>query len=253
MLNNALGQWRDEVSRLLAQAKVRNEAQHRAHHERANIHEQVSTQMHANLGQTTIEMRAPNATLEADLDRTKAEFTTYSTNVQGEHKVTRREVTRLIQQREVDGKEWGAYMAKAKERNYLLTRQIAQMADELKRTRREQAQPAETRTEASKGDERLHTLPSEGGGNGMGPPPRPPRVGGAPNPGDDDPDDDESYYRAPRPRGDPARRPMPNPYGPPEPPNAEQWAEVLGRTMARGSRRQAQPPPKFENKPTQDV
>ena len=167
MLNNALGQWRDEVSRLLAQAKVRNEAQHRAHHERANIHEQVSTQMHANLGQTTIEMRAPNATLEADLDRTKAEFTTYSTNVQGEHKVTRREVTRLIQQREVDGKEWGAYMAKAKERNYLLTRQIAQMADELKRTRREQAQPAETRTEASKGDERLHTLPSEGGGNGM--------------------------------------------------------------------------------------
>ena len=88
---------------------------------------------------------------------------------------------------------------------------------------------------------------------GPPPPPRPPRVGGAPNPGDDDPDDDESYYRAPRPIGDPPRRPMPNPYGPPEPPNAEQWAEVLGRTMARGSRRQAQPPPKFENKATQDV
>ena len=144
-------------------------------------------------------------------------------------------------------------MAKAKERDDLLTRQIAQMADELKRTRMEQAQPAERPAEASMADERLHTLPSEGGGNGMGPPPRPPRVGGAPNPGDDDPDDDESYYRAPRPRGDPPRRQMPNPYGPPEPPNTEQWAEVLGRTMARGSHREAQPPPKFKNQPTQDV
>ena len=61
MLNNALGQWMEEVSRLHAQAKARNEAQHQAHHERANIHEQVSTQMHANLGQTTIEMRARKA------------------------------------------------------------------------------------------------------------------------------------------------------------------------------------------------
>ena len=78
MLNNALGQWMEEVFRLQAQAKARNEAQHQAHHKRAIIHEQVSTQMHANLGQTTIEMRARNAALEADLDRTKAEFTTYS-------------------------------------------------------------------------------------------------------------------------------------------------------------------------------
>ena len=67
------------------------------------------------------------------------------------------DVTRLIQQRKVDGKEWGAYMAKAKERDDLLTRQIAQMADELKRTRMEQAQPAETPAEASMADERLHT------------------------------------------------------------------------------------------------
>ena len=52
--------------------------------------------------------------------------------VQAEHKETRKEVGRLSQQREVDGKEWGAYMAKAKERDDLLTRQIAQMADELK-------------------------------------------------------------------------------------------------------------------------
>ena len=113
----------------------------------------------------------------------------------------------------------------------------------------ELAQPAETPTEASLADGRLHTLPSDLEGNGKGPPPRPPRVGGAPNPGDDDADDDdESFYRAPRPRGDPSRRPLPNTYGLPEPPNAEQWAEVSGRTMAGGSRRQAQPPPKFENK-----
>ena len=48
--------------------------------------------MHANLGQTTIEMRARNAALEADLDRTKAEFTTYSAKVQAEHKETRKDV-----------------------------------------------------------------------------------------------------------------------------------------------------------------
>ena len=87
----------------------------------------------------------------------------------------------------------------------------------------------------------------------MGPPARPPRVGGVPNVGDDDPDDDARYYRAPRPIGDPPRRPMPNPYGPPEPLNTEQWAEVLGRTMVRGSSRQAQPQLKFEINPTQDL
>ena len=50
-------------------------------------------------------MRARNAALEADLDRTKAEFTTYSRKIQAEQKETRKQVTRLIQQREVDGKE----------------------------------------------------------------------------------------------------------------------------------------------------
>ena len=176
MLNNALGQWMKAVSRLNAQAKARSEAQHQAHQERANIHEPVNTQMHANLGQTMIEMRARNAALEVDLDRTKAEFTTYSAKVQAELKETRKEVTRIIQKREEDGKEWGAYMAKAKERDEHLTRQIAQMADELKRTRMEQAQPAETPVEASMADERLHTLLSEGGGNGMVPLPQRPRV-----------------------------------------------------------------------------
>ena len=127
------------------------------------------------------------------------------------------------------------------------------MADKLKRTRVKQAQPAKAPASASLADETLHTLPSEARGNGKGPLRRLPRVGGVPNPGDENPDDDESYFRAPRPRGDPPRGPLPNPYGPPEPPNAEQWAEVLGRTMARGSLRQAQPPPKFKNKPTQDV
>ena len=43
MLNNALGQWMEEVSRFKAQAKAGSEAQHQAHHERANIHEQLST------------------------------------------------------------------------------------------------------------------------------------------------------------------------------------------------------------------
>ena len=85
-------------------------------------------------------------------------------------------------------------MAKAKERDELLTRQIAQRADELERTCMEQAQTAETPAEASMAGDRQHTLPSELGGNGIGPPPRPPRVGGVPNPGDDDPDDKESYY-----------------------------------------------------------
>ena len=77
-------------------------------------------------------MRAPNAALEADLDRTKGEFTTYSAITQAEHKQPRQKVSRLIQQAEADGTKWGAYMAKAKERDDLLTQQIALMADELK-------------------------------------------------------------------------------------------------------------------------
>ena len=107
-------------------------------------------------------------------------------------------------------------MAKAKERDELLTRQLAQMEDKLKRTGMEQAQPVETPAEASMADGRLDPLPSEAGGNGMGPPPRPPRVGGAANQGDDNPDDDERYYQAHRPRGDPPKWLLPNPYGPPE-------------------------------------
>ena len=211
MLNDALGSWMQEVSRLQVEARAWNEAQHQAHHERAKIHEQVSTKMHADLGLTMVEIRTWNAALEADLDRTKAEFTTCTERTQAEHKETREEVTRLIQQREVDGKECGAYMANAKERDELLTRQIAKMAEKLKRTPMEQVQPAETHGEASMADERLHILPSEIGGNGRGAPPRPPRVGGVPNPGDDDPDNDKCYHRAARPRGKPPRWPVPCP------------------------------------------
>ena len=105
MLNTTLMAWIEEVSRLQAEARARYEAQHQADHERANIHEQVSTQMHADLGQTTVEMRTRNAGLKADLDMTRAEFTAYSASTQAEHKETRKEVTRLIQQREIDGKE----------------------------------------------------------------------------------------------------------------------------------------------------
>ena len=73
-----LNTWMEKVSRQLAEARARNEAQHQAHHERANIHEQLSTKMHADLGQTTVEMGTGNTALEADLDRIKAEFNTFT-------------------------------------------------------------------------------------------------------------------------------------------------------------------------------
>ena len=101
-------------------------------------------------------------------------------------------------------------------------------------------------------EERLHMLPSEGGGgNGRGSP-RPPNVAGAPNPGDDEPDD-ESYYRAPNQPSNNPRRPAPRQDQAPNPTEAERISEILARTMARGSRRAPQSPFKFENKPTQDV
>ena len=143
-------------------------------------------------------------------------------------------------------------MAQAKGRDQLLTQKIAEMNEELRKARIIPTEAAGTNIGESLMEERLHTLPSEGeGGNGRGPP-RPPNVAGAPNPGDDDPDD-ESYYRAPiRPSNDP-RRPAPRQDQAPNQREAERTSEILARTMARGSRRAAQPPFKFENKPTQDV
>ena len=101
-------------------------------------------------------------------------------------------------------------------------------------------------------EERLHSLPSDGGGsNGRGPP-RPPNVAGAPNPGDDDPDND-SYYRAPNRLSNDPRRPAPRQDQAPNQTEAERISEMLARTMAQGSRQAAQPFFKFQNKPTQDV
>ena len=70
------------------------------------------------------------------------------------------------------------------------------MEEELRKARIVPTETAGKNIGESLMEERLHTLPSAGGGgNGSGPP-RPPNVAGAPNPGDDDPDD-ESYYKAP--------------------------------------------------------
>ena len=71
----------------------------------------------------------------------------------------------------------------------MLTKKIAEMEEELRKVRIVPTERAGTNIMESLMEERLHTLPSEGGsGNGRGPP-RPPNVAGAPNQGDDDPDD----------------------------------------------------------------
>ena len=126
------------------------------------------------------------------------------------------------------------------------------MAEELRKARIVPTETAGTDVGESLIEERLDTLPSEGGGgNGRGSP-RPPNVAGASNRWEDDPDD-ESNYRAPnRPSNDP-RRPATRQDQAPNPTEAERISEILARTMARGSRRAAQPPFKLKNKPTQDV
>ena len=126
------------------------------------------------------------------------------------------------------------------------------MAEELRKARIVPTETAGTHIGESLIEEKLDTLPSEGGGgNGRGRP-RPPNVAGASNQWEEDPDD-EGYYRAPnRPSNDP-RRPAPHQDQAPNPTEAERISEILARTMARGSRRAAQPPLKFKNKPTQNV
>ena len=237
-LNTALTSWMEEVRRLQEEARAKNEAVHRAHHDRADIHEQVSTQLHVDLGQTTKEMRIRDEKLEAELIKTRNEFAAYTAKAQKEHQETREEVVRINRQRKVDGEEWGKYMAQAKERDQLLTKNIAEMEAELGKARIIPTEKAGTNIGESHMEERLQTLPSEGGGgNGRGPP-RPPNVAGAPNPGDDDPDD-ESYYRAPnRPSIDP-RRQAPRQDQAPNQTEAERISEILARTMSRGSRRAA--------------
>ena len=197
-------------------------------------------------------MRTRDEKLEAELIKTGNEFAAYTAKTRKEHQQTREDVVGIYRQRKVDGEEWGKYMAQAKERDQVLTKKIAEMEEELRKARIIATETAGTNIGESVMEERLHTLPSEGGGgNGRGPP-RPPNVAGASNPGDDHPDD-KSYYKAPkRPRNDP-RRPAPGQEHAPNPTEAARISEILAPKMARGSRRAAQPPFKFENKPTQDM
>ena len=94
-LNTALTSWMDEVRRLQEEAIATNEAAHWGHHERADIHEMVSTQLHVNLGQTTEEMRIRDEKLEAELINTRNEFAAYTAKTQKEHQETREEVVRI--------------------------------------------------------------------------------------------------------------------------------------------------------------
>ena len=134
-LNTALKSWMEEVRRQQEEARAKNEAANQAHHDRADIHEQVSTQLHVNMGQTTKEMRIRDEKLEAELIKTRNEFAAYTAKTQEEHQYTREEVVRIYRQRKVDGAEWGKYMAQAKERDQLLTKTIAEMGEELRKAR----------------------------------------------------------------------------------------------------------------------
>ena len=113
-LNTALTSWMEEVRRRQEEARAKNESAHRVHHKRAEIHEQVSAQLHVNLGQTTEEMRIRDEKLEAELIKTRNECAAYIPKTQKEHQETRKEVVRIYRQRKVDGEEWGKYMAQAK-------------------------------------------------------------------------------------------------------------------------------------------
>ena len=92
----------EEVRRLQDEARAKNEAAHQTHHDRADIHEQVSTQLHVNLGQTTEEMRIRDEKLEAELIKTRNEFAAYTAKTQKEHQETREEVVRIYRQGKVD-------------------------------------------------------------------------------------------------------------------------------------------------------
>ena len=77
-LNTALTSWKEEVRRLQDEARAKNEAAYQAHHDRADIHEQVSTQLQVNLGQTTKEMRIRDEKLEDERIKTRNEFVAYT-------------------------------------------------------------------------------------------------------------------------------------------------------------------------------
>lgn len=74
-------------------------------------------------------------------------------------------------------------MTKSAERDKILTKQIAEMVAELQKARITHTETAGTNLEESLTEERLHTLPSTGGGGDGRGPPRYPNIGEAPNPG----------------------------------------------------------------------
>ena len=134
-LNTALTSWMEEVRRLQDEARAGNEAAHQAHHDRAHIHQQVSTQLDVNLGQTTEEMGIWDEKLEAELIKTRNKFAVYTAKTLKEYPETWEEVVPIYRQRNVDGEEWGKYMAQAKDRDQLLTKKIAEMEEELRKAR----------------------------------------------------------------------------------------------------------------------
>ena len=133
-LNTALTSWMKEVMKPQAAARAKNAAAHQAHHEMADIHEPVSTQLHGNLGQTTEEMRTRDEKLKAKLVRTRNKFGLYTAKTQKEHQETREEVVCIYRQQQVDGEEWGKYMVQAKARDELRTKKIAGMEAELRKS-----------------------------------------------------------------------------------------------------------------------
>ena len=87
-LNTALTSWMEEVIRLQDQARAKNRAAHQAHHDTADIHEQVSTQLLVNLGQTTEEMRIRDEKLQAELVETRNQFAASTAKTQRDHQET---------------------------------------------------------------------------------------------------------------------------------------------------------------------
>ena len=110
--NTALTSWMEEVRRLQEEARAKNEAAHQGHHDRADIHEQRSTQLDVNLGQTTEEMRIVDEKLEAEHIKTRNEFAANTAKTQKEYQETRKEEVCIWGQSKVDEEEWGKYIRK---------------------------------------------------------------------------------------------------------------------------------------------
>ena len=77
-LNTSLTSWMEEARRLQDEARAKNEAAQQADHDRADIHEQVSIQLHVNLGQTTEEMRPRDEKFKAELVKIRNDFAAFT-------------------------------------------------------------------------------------------------------------------------------------------------------------------------------